>query len=159
MAHMTLHMDHIALPAYDAAATYRFYAEVMGLPLVTAMSGDNWGGKPWLMMVFATGDRRQIALTVRRGVRRPARAIARHDIPHFAFAAGSIRQLGSWKRRLAVARIRVREEDHGDQRSLYFIDPNGTLLEVTSPASARKPVVNRRAVSLVTSWAGNQWEN
>jgi catechol-2,3-dioxygenase len=30
---------------------------------------------------------------------------------------------------------RVWEEDHGRQHSLYFADPNGVILEITTPAS------------------------
>jgi len=40
-----LRFDHLALPVFDAAATYRFYGEVLQLPLVDALSGDDWGGR------------------------------------------------------------------------------------------------------------------
>ena len=29
-------IDHLAFPSFDAAATQRFYAEIMGFPLVVA---------------------------------------------------------------------------------------------------------------------------
>jgi catechol 2,3-dioxygenase-like lactoylglutathione lyase family enzyme len=52
MSDTPLRFDHLALPVYDAAGTYRFYSEVLQLPLVDALSGDDWGGKAWLMMFF-----------------------------------------------------------------------------------------------------------
>jgi catechol 2,3-dioxygenase-like lactoylglutathione lyase family enzyme len=41
-----LRLDHFALPVYDAAKTLHFYTEVLQLPLVDALSGEDWGGKP-----------------------------------------------------------------------------------------------------------------
>jgi catechol 2,3-dioxygenase-like lactoylglutathione lyase family enzyme len=50
-----LRFDHLAIPVYDAPRTLQFYTEVLQLPLVDAISGDDWGGKPWLRMFFGTG--------------------------------------------------------------------------------------------------------
>jgi catechol 2,3-dioxygenase-like lactoylglutathione lyase family enzyme len=52
----TLRFDHLALPVYAAARTLHFYSEVLRLPLVDALSGDDRGGKPWLMMFFGSGQ-------------------------------------------------------------------------------------------------------
>src|SRR5262245_26728254 len=62
-----LRFDHLALPVYDAARTYHFYSEVLQLPLVDALSGDDWEASPWLMMFFGTGSGQLLALCALRG--------------------------------------------------------------------------------------------
>lgn len=44
------------------------------------------------------------------------------------------------------------EEDHGDQASLYFEDPNGIVLEITSPPSAPEQSVQRAAKAVIKRW-------
>ena len=46
MSATPLRFDHLALPVYDAARTLHFYTEVLQLPLVDALSGDDWGASP-----------------------------------------------------------------------------------------------------------------
>jgi catechol 2,3-dioxygenase-like lactoylglutathione lyase family enzyme len=41
-----LQLDHVALPIREVEASQRFYSEVLGLPLVEALSGDDWEGCP-----------------------------------------------------------------------------------------------------------------
>ena len=50
---------------------YHFYSEVLQLPLVDALSGDDWGGKPWLMMFFGTGSGQLLALSALHGAQPP----------------------------------------------------------------------------------------
>jgi catechol 2,3-dioxygenase-like lactoylglutathione lyase family enzyme len=142
----------LALPVYDAAATYQFYTQVMDFPLLEAFSGDDWGGKPWLMMIFSTGDGRQIALCALRGAKRPDDGDLPRDVRHFAFAVASNRELDAWKRKLSAHKIEFWEEDHGPQRSVYFADPNGVILEVTTPASSTAIALNPRASDIVQKW-------
>jgi catechol 2,3-dioxygenase-like lactoylglutathione lyase family enzyme len=132
---MSLGLDHLALPIRDAAGTLAFYNGLLGLPLVEALSGDDWGGKPWLMMIFEFDDGRHIALVARRGDRR-ALGPEGLDLPHFAFSAPDKRALAAWEKKLAKAKVEVTVETHGAQRSLYFQDPNGIMIEITAPASA-----------------------
>jgi glyoxylase I family protein len=148
-------MDHIALPCRDARASHRFYAEVMGFPLVDALSGDDWGGSPWLMMIFALPDGRAIALTALRGAAGHGPGTARDDITHFAFAVASDRDLDAWRRRLRDAQIQLREEDHGTQRSIYFADPSGVTFEITTPPS-EAVAVNASAYDAVSRWIAHQ---
>lgn len=149
-------VDHVAFPVFDAAATFRFYTEVMRLPLVEAFSGDDWGGRPWLLMVFAVGDGRQLALCALAGLERPPEGGLPRDLRHVAFAAASGRELAAWKARLRAARVEFWEEDHGDQRSIYFTDPNGMVLEVTTPTSESAIPANRDARETVLRWIEDQ---
>src|SRR5262245_20295560 len=115
-----LRVDHLVLPAFDAAATYRFYTEALGLPLVEALSGDDWGGKPWLMMLFSLSEGRQLVLCTLRGMTQPTEKDLPSDIRHYAFSVASEQELDSWRQRLRAYQINPREEDHGSQRSIYF---------------------------------------
>ncbi|MGH7864783.1 MAG: VOC family protein, partial [Candidatus Binataceae bacterium] len=42
-------LNHVALPCFDAAATRRFYRDVLGLKLVEAFSGrsEPWGNRDY----------------------------------------------------------------------------------------------------------------
>jgi len=149
-----LRFDHLALPVFDAAATYRFYGEVLQLPLVDALSGDDWGGKPWLMMFFGTGSGQLLALCALRGVERPLADGLPRDVRHYAFCVDSVPEQEGWKARLRQHGIAFTEEDHGRQHSVYFSDPNGILLEVTAPASRASAVPDADAAGVVERWIG-----
>jgi catechol 2,3-dioxygenase-like lactoylglutathione lyase family enzyme len=147
-----LQVDHFAIPVFDVERAFRFYSQTLGLKLVSAFDGDDWGGKPWLMMIFAAADGRQVALCSLRGVKRPPPDELPSDLRHFAFAASSSREYGAWKKRLAAAGVGFTEEDHGDQRSIYFPDPDGTIIEITTPAGVRANRTERGASAVVERW-------
>jgi catechol 2,3-dioxygenase-like lactoylglutathione lyase family enzyme len=127
-----LTFDHVAIPVSDARRSCQFYREVLGLPLVSAMSGDDWDGHPWLLMFFKLTDGRLLALTAFAGVGLGPRSKLPADARHYALATDD---LAAWRTRLAKHEIAVREEDHGPQRSLFIEDPDHTVWEITSPAS------------------------
>ncbi len=146
-----LALDHMALPVYDAAATHAFYGEFLGLPLVNAFTGDDWGGKPWLMMIYGLADGRELALVALRGEKRPRRREPR-DLPHFALSAPTHAALDVWIAKIKDARLHHWEERHGAQRSVYVEDPNGIMLEITAPPSKAGGAASARAVELIKSW-------
>jgi catechol-2,3-dioxygenase len=131
----SLTLDHVALPIYDAAGSLRFYTEVLGLPLLSAHTGDDWGGRAWLMMILGLAGGRQLALCALRGAARPAPGELPAETHHIAFAVASREVLAAWKTRLGEHQVRVTEEDHGTQLSLYFEDPNGYVLELTTTST------------------------
>ena len=100
-----LRMDHLAPPIFDAAATYDFYSRVLGLPLVRALSGDDWGGHPWLMMIFGLEEGRTIALCALRGAEPPPPDALPDDVRHFAFEASEV---DAWRLRLDAEGIESR---------------------------------------------------
>ena len=51
----------------------------------------------------------------------------------------------------AAAGAEFWEEDHGAQRSLYFPDPDGVVLEITWPPSTPRTEENPAAVAKLTS--------
>lgn len=144
-----LSVDHLALRIYDAAATHRFYSEVLGLPLVGALSGPDWEGKPWLMMMYEIADGRQLVLCALRGVKRP---LAKDDVTHYAMSVATKADQDAWRERLERHEVPYREENHGAQKSIYFEDPNGITLEITTPDSKRATLPDAGAQQLVRRW-------
>src|SRR5580692_7486125 len=126
-----LRTDHVVLPVWDAEESLSFYRDVMGFALVQCVRGDDWGGKPWLMMIFSPGDGREIVLVNLRGQARPRGDALPKDIRHLAFAESSLRAQGKWRAKLKARNIDFWEEDHGSQHSIYFEDPNSVILEIT----------------------------
>jgi len=147
-----LRLDHLALPVYDAARTLRFYTEVLQLPLVDALSGDDWGGRPWLMMFFGTASGQLLALCALHGAQPPRPDGLPADVRHYAFSVASSAEQEAWKARLRQHDISFSEEDHGAQHSIYFADPNGMVLEVTTPASKPDPQPDGRALQRAQRW-------
>ena len=147
-----LRFDHLALPVYDVGRTYHFYSEVLQLPLVDALSGDDWGGKPWLMMFFGTGSGQLLALCALRGAQPPRPDGLPSDVRHYAFSVASDAEQEQWKARLRHHQVAFTEEDHGRQHSIYFSDPNGIVLEVTTPASTPELAPDPQAAARVQRW-------
>jgi catechol 2,3-dioxygenase-like lactoylglutathione lyase family enzyme len=128
-----LRLDHVVLPVHDAAAARRFYGETLGLELRSAFGGDSWGGRAWLMMVFALGDgARHLVLTVFDGLDRPHESPFPRDARHVAFAAESEEAWRAWKQKLSDANAEHWVEDHGGGPSIYIADPSGNIVEIMS---------------------------
>ena len=147
-----LRLDHVVFPVWDAKASLRFYRDVLGFSLINAFGGDDWGGHPWLMMIFSPGDGREIVLVALKGAKKPKGDGLARDVRHLAFAEGSVKALAKWRRKLAAAKVEFWEEDHGLQKSIYFEDPNGTVLEVTAPPSRAKGGTKKKALAFAESW-------
>lgn len=146
-----MRLDHVVIPCFDAGATLAFYGETLGLPLVRALAGDDWGGHPWLMMVFSIGDGCEIVLVALKGATAPANPLPA-DSRHYAFAVETPGDLQSWRTRLGEAGIAFDEEDHGAQQSVYFADPAGNVLEITAPPSAAGHKLDADALETARRW-------
>jgi catechol 2,3-dioxygenase-like lactoylglutathione lyase family enzyme len=130
-----LGLDHVVIPIWDVEPSLTFYGETLGLPLTQTVTGDDWGGHPWLMLIFGLGGGRELVLVSLRGARRPPPDGLPADVRHYALAASSRAAQDEISARLAVAGVEVSEEMHGARRSLYAADPNGVVIEITWPAS------------------------
>jgi len=75
------------------------------------------------------------------------------DARHYAQAAERESDLETWRDRLREARVDFWEEDHGEQASIYFPDPDGVIFEITWPPSSVPKVANPTAVAAVMRWA------
>jgi catechol 2,3-dioxygenase-like lactoylglutathione lyase family enzyme len=153
-----LKSDHYVIPVWDAAASLAFYREVLGLPLVQTVTGDDWGGRPWLMMIFGLADGRELVLVALRGAARPAAGDLPPDTRHYALSVASPEDQEGFRSRLQAAAVAFWEEDHGPQHSLYFPDPNGVILEITTPATTLgepDPTARTRAEAWIAQGAGS----
>ena len=129
-----LRLDHVVVPVHDAREARRFYGEVLGLPLVAALSGDDWGGHSWLMMAYGLGKGGQhLVVAAFDGIDGPVVQPYPRDARHHAVSVDSAADWQSWRARLAAAGASFWEEDHGDQRSLYVVDPSSNVIEITTP--------------------------
>lgn len=147
-----LKLDHVVFPTADPAASLEFYRGKLGLPLAEAITGEDWGGRPWLMLVFALAEGRELVLTALRGAPPPATDELPADVRHYAFAVETETDRLAWRTRLADAGVAFWEEDHGDQQSIYFQDPNGVVLEITSPPSQASAEPNAEALARARAW-------
>lgn len=151
-----LKLDHVVFPVRDAGASLAFYRDVVGLPLVEAHEGDDWGDYPWLMMIFAVPGGGEIVLVELRGAPAPSYGDLPRDARHYAMAVDAVAELAGWRARLRAAGIGFWEEDHGAQQSIYFEDPDGVVLEVTAPPSRPPTEASARAARVVERWLGSR---
>jgi catechol 2,3-dioxygenase-like lactoylglutathione lyase family enzyme len=125
-------VNHLALVTPDMDATVRFYAGVLGMPVVaTTMAG------PMRHYFFEMSPGNTVAFfevegaeTFAKGAGSPTdRAI---QLDHLAFNLPDEAALVQLQARLRAAGSEVTEiVDHGFLRSVYFTDPNGIALEAT----------------------------
>lgn len=147
-----LKLDHVVFPVRDAARSLAFYRDVVGLELVEAHEGDDWGSYAWLMMIFALPDGGEIVLVDLKDAPSPTYRDLPRDVRHYALAAASVSDLAAWRLKLRKAGVRYWEEDHGPQQSIYLEDPDGVVLEVTAPPSAPGGSRAQRAAATVRRW-------
>ncbi len=147
-----MRVDNVVLPVWDAMASLAFYRDVLGFALIDTFSGDDWGGYPWLMMVFAPGDGRELVLVALKGAKKPKIYGPAFELPHLAFAETSVKALNKWRKRLAAAQIMIREERHGPRQSLYFEDPNGLTVEITAPPARAHGKTRPKALAAAQAW-------
>ncbi len=117
-------LDHIALSVRDIAVSVKWYSEVLGLERQHA---EVWDGIPVFLGQGATGiaffpaDGAEDSLG-QESERRVLHFALRADRENFERAQLELRQRG----------IDFRFEDHGIAHSIYFRDPDGLRLEVTT---------------------------
>lgn len=147
-----LKLDHVVFPVRHAGASLAFYRDVIGLPLIEAHEGEDWGDYPWLMMIFALPGGGEIVLVELRGAPAPDYGDLPKDARHYAMATEAVADLADWRGKLRSAGVRFWEEDHGAQQSIYFEDPDGVVLEITAPPSHPQLMADDRAADVVSRW-------
>ena len=125
-------VNHLALVTPDMDATTRFYAGVLGMPLVaTLMAG------PMRHYFFEIGPSNTVAffeipdaVTFEKGAGSPAEIPVQLD--HISFNVADEAALVALQARLRAAGSEVTDiVDHGSLQSIYFTDNNGIALEVS----------------------------
>lgn len=152
-------LNHLAYVTHDTAATVEFWTEVMQMPLVEAVmhervpsTGDPF---PYVHFFFRLQDGSTIAFFEAVGL--PARPEPTHPaylvFDHLALEVGTQAEVDEWRDRLVTRGVDiVGPVNHGIIYSVYFHDPNGIRLEITTPLAADwndRPEVARE---IVGSW-------
>jgi catechol 2,3-dioxygenase-like lactoylglutathione lyase family enzyme len=133
-------VHHTARPTWKLAETVRFYRDVMGLPLVHAITARGWGQvdhPDFLHFFFESGKGSTIAFFYYIGTPCPESMPPSDDYlgrsPHTAWQVDSIVELNAWRRRLEQHGVDVSPDtQHEVITSIYFFDPNGYMLEITA---------------------------
>jgi len=153
-------VHHVALPCFDVAATHRFYADTLGLAPVEAHEGESeaWGGR-FLHLGYALGDGTVLSFfaladgasgELRAAV--PGAGALPRDIAHLALDLESGAEIVPWRKRIEEAGAEAWVESHEGGDSLYCVDPNGYVLELTaaSPGRRARPAA---VTELVERWS------
>ena len=127
---------HVAYACRDAEATRHFYEDLLGMPLVHTEVKAGEGGF-FRHLFFDTGDGTCIAFFEVQGVGERAdystEVSTGNGLPvwvnHVAFAADEERARQAEERLAADDIVPLMEVDHGWCVSLYYLDPNGIMVE------------------------------
>ena len=154
-------IHHSAYRCRDAEETRAFYEDVLGLPLAAALHEEREPGSgrphPFVHIFFALPDGNYIAF-----FDAPSSAPAQFDPVHgfdrhIAFEATDEADLLAWQAKLAAANVPCFGPiDHGFVRSVYFSDPNGLPLEITTRVAAHDAILAEEAGharSVLAGWA------
>jgi len=132
-------VDHTARPTWKLTETVEFYRDVLGLPLVHAITARGWGPPghhDFLHFFFDAGKGATIAFFYYIGSEQPAKYLPEghhfYMATHTAWGVESEAELLLWKEALEARGVKVSPfTRHEILESIYFSDPNGYPLEVT----------------------------
>jgi catechol 2,3-dioxygenase-like lactoylglutathione lyase family enzyme len=132
-------VHHTARPTWKLEETVHFYRDLLGLPLVHAISARGWGPADhadFLHFFFDSGNGSTIAFFYYIGTERPE-WLAPSDhyqvrATHTAWQVADAVELAAWRTRVEQAGIDLRYQvRHEVIESIYFNDPNGYPIEIT----------------------------
>lgn len=118
-------LDHVALAVRDVRLSAEWYQEVLGLERLHA---DEWGDFPAMVGVGGT----MIALFPVQGVDpkpRPGKDVL--SMRHLAFRA-DVENFQRAQEELRERGLAFEFQDHGISYSIYFHDPDGHEIEITT---------------------------
>ncbi|WP_250481229.1 VOC family protein [Caballeronia sp. GAOx1] len=132
-------VHHTARPTWKLEETVHFYRDLLGLPLVHAISARGWGPADhadFLHFFFDSGNGSTIAFFYYIGTERPEKLIQtehyQERATHTAWLVRDASELADWRARVEEAGIPLRYQvRHEVIESIYFVDPNGYPIEIT----------------------------
>jgi len=116
-------LDHVSLNVSDRPRSIAWYRDVLGLEQRGNARRDDW---PVFM-----GDFGACVALFQAQVESPDRAPESTGLRHVAFMVGR-EDLAAAQERLRERGVEFRFEDHGNAHSLYFPDPDGNVIELTT---------------------------
>ena len=116
-------LDHVSLNVSDREASIAWYRDVLGLEQRGVARRDDW---PVFM-----GELGACVALFQAQAPSPERTHESTGLRHIAFMVDSEDLDRAWTR-LREDGVDLRVEDHGSSRSLYFPDPDGNVIELTS---------------------------
>ena len=148
-------VDHTARPTWKLRETVEFYRDRLGLDLVHAIAAKGWGDEThpdFLHFFFDSGKGSKIAFFYYLGDDQGQPDKFKADMHHFftathtAWAVDTLDELNAWKERIRNAGVQVTEiMKHEVLESIYCIDPNGYLFEITLMDRQPEPIDMRDA--------------
>lgn len=133
-------LNHAAWVTHDVAATYDFYTRIMGMEIASTVIDDQVPSTgdafPYFHIFFKMKDGSTFAFFESPGLPAPAKSThPAYDIfNHIALEVASPEDVHKWYEWLVANGIDVvGPTDHGIILSVYFFDPNGVRLEITTP--------------------------
>lgn len=140
VAKLELHgVNHAAFVMWDPVGTVKFYRDIMGFPLVHAITAKGWGQEghaDFAHIFFDIGGGNCMAFFYYFGVdKREQRSKDYVDNGrHTAFHCKTDEEMKAWRTHLKANGINVSPPvRHELIESIYFTDPNGYPLEITRP--------------------------
>lgn len=120
-------IDHLALVCADTALSRAWYCEVLGMEWIYR---EEWGGNP----VFLRLGETCLALFQAGETAPTPPASTGIRVDHFAFLAETRDAFDAARDELTRRGIETNFEDHDVSWSIYFRDPDGHIVEITTYA-------------------------
>jgi catechol 2,3-dioxygenase-like lactoylglutathione lyase family enzyme len=115
-------LDHVGLAVSDVDRSIEWYQRVLGLKRAYQ---DAWGNYPAVLVAGGSG----VALFPARGAPIPPSTF--DSLPHVGFRVPA-RAYAEARAELEASGIDFKESDHKVCRSLYLLDPDAHLIEITT---------------------------
>jgi catechol 2,3-dioxygenase-like lactoylglutathione lyase family enzyme len=158
-------IHHSAYRCRDAEETRSFYEDKLGLPLAAVVQEEREPGSglpnPFVHLFFRLPDGNFIAFfdapkSAKDGDFKLAHGFDRH----VAFEAADQVALLAWRDKLNAAGVPCFGPiDHGFVQSVYFADPNGLPLEITTRVAAHDAILAeeaRTARAVIDAWTARK---
>jgi catechol 2,3-dioxygenase-like lactoylglutathione lyase family enzyme len=136
-------VDHTARPTWLLKETVEFYRDVLGLPLIHAVTAKGWGRQKeqhadFIHFFFDSGSGSTIAFFYYIGTKQPPELVVPRGYMamanHTSWRVDSEQELLAWQKRLERFGVNVSQFiRHEIIESIYFRDPNFYPLEISRP--------------------------
>ncbi|HLL19974.1 MAG TPA: VOC family protein [Rubrivivax sp.] len=159
-------LHHFAWRCRDCEETRHFYEDILGLPLVHVIRSDTVPSTgehcPYVHIFFRMQDGSCLAFF---DLGDDVKALPSPNTPawvnHIALRVGSVDDLVQAKQKLQAAGVEVLGiTDHHIIASIYFFDPNGIRLELTTPTVSQSTMDAhaQRAHAQLAAWSREKAE-